>query len=166
MDLTGKTVVFTGEFAWPRARLVQELERLGGKVATRVTAETDLLVVGEDAGSRLLEARALCVSTVGEAAFRKMLEGAPRQWRLGEGGTVVDRRSDMLVAEVPQTLSRGADEVREIARFIAAAPRTIEALRETTDILARIYRGEPVTGEVLDAVDSARAAIAAAEGRS
>lgn len=47
----------------------------------------------------------------------------------------------------------------------AAHSRLVQALRETTDILGRIYRGEPVAGRVLDAIDSARDALAMTKAR-
>jgi len=54
-------------------------------VTSSVSAATDLVVVGEDAGSKLAKAEKLGVRTVDEAGFARMLEqaSAPR----GEGVT-------------------------------------------------------------------------------
>ncbi|MEY2669340.1 MAG: hypothetical protein RJA59_1978, partial [Pseudomonadota bacterium] len=51
-----------------------EIERRGGKVSGSVSRKTDLVVEGEDAGSKAEKARALGVKTVGEAEFLRMLE--------------------------------------------------------------------------------------------
>jgi len=41
----------------------------------------------------------------------------------------------------------------------------LHSLAEVTDILGRIFRGEPVGGEVLDAIDMARANLRAVHAR-
>ena len=46
---------------------------LGGKVSGSVSAKTDFLVAGEDAGSKLDKARSLGVTVLDEAAFLKMV---------------------------------------------------------------------------------------------
>ena len=52
----------------------EKIESLGGKVTSSVSAKTDFVVVGTDAGSKLDKAVELGVKTVDEKAFRKMVE--------------------------------------------------------------------------------------------
>ena len=75
---SGKTVVLTGGLAGlTRDEAKAEIERRGGKVSGSVSRKTDLVVAGEDAGSKLEKARELGVRVVDEEAFRRMLgEGA------------------------------------------------------------------------------------------
>jgi DNA ligase (NAD+) len=71
----GKTVVLTGGLAgMSRDEAKAEIERRGGKVSGSVSRKTDLVVEGEDAGSKAEKARALGVRTVGEEEFLRMLE--------------------------------------------------------------------------------------------
>ncbi len=56
----GKTIVITGSLAGhQRKELAQRLEALGAKVTDSVSKKTDLLIVGENAGSKLDKARQL-----------------------------------------------------------------------------------------------------------
>jgi DNA ligase (NAD+) len=75
---SGKTVVLTGGLAGlTRDEAKAEIERRGGKVSGSVSRKTDLVVAGEDSGSKLEKARELGVRVVDEEAFRRMLgEGA------------------------------------------------------------------------------------------
>ena len=72
-------MVLTGGLAkLSRDEAKAEIERRGGKVSGSVSRKTDLVVEGEDAGSKAEKARALGVKTVGEAEFLRLLEeGAP-----------------------------------------------------------------------------------------
>ena len=72
----GKTVVLTGGLSkLSRDEAKAEIERRGGKVSGSVSRKTDLVVAGEDAGSKLKKAQELGVKTVGEEEFLKLLEG-------------------------------------------------------------------------------------------
>ena len=50
------------------------VERRGGKVSGSVSRKTDLVVAGEDAGSKLKKAAELGVKVVDEAAFLELLK--------------------------------------------------------------------------------------------
>ncbi|HYD41461.1 MAG TPA: NAD-dependent DNA ligase LigA, partial [Anaeromyxobacter sp.] len=72
----GKTVVLTGGLSkLSRDDAKAEIERRGGKVSGSVSKKTDLVVAGEDAGSKLKKAQELGVKVVGEEEFLKLLEG-------------------------------------------------------------------------------------------
>ena len=72
--LAGKTVVFTGTLpTLSRAEAKAMAERAGAKVTGAVSAKTDYVVAGEDAGSKLKKAETLGVKVVDEDEFRKML---------------------------------------------------------------------------------------------
>jgi DNA ligase (NAD+) len=68
--LTGKTVVFTGALTGlTRDEARAQAEGLGAKVAGSVSARTDLVVAGADAGSKRTKAEALGVQVIDEAAW-------------------------------------------------------------------------------------------------
>lgn len=64
----GKTVVLTGKLSqYTRGELKQQLEDNGAKVTGSVSKKTDMLIVGEDAGSKLAKAQALGIPIINEA---------------------------------------------------------------------------------------------------
>ncbi|MGD1075627.1 MAG: NAD-dependent DNA ligase LigA [Thermodesulfovibrionales bacterium] len=74
MPLERSTFVITGTL--PRARQdVEELIELnGGHVSSAISAKTDYLVVGEDAGSKLQKARTLGVKTISYDELLRLIE--------------------------------------------------------------------------------------------
>jgi DNA ligase (NAD+) len=72
----GKTFVLTGSLSLPR----EEAERLvldaGGRVTGSVSKRTDVVIAGEDAGSKLEKARSLKIEVWDEAEFRSALAKA------------------------------------------------------------------------------------------
>ncbi len=68
--LEGKTVVLTGALKKYTRQEAQELvERLGGRVSSGVSRKTDLVVAGEDPGSKYEKALKLGVRVIGEEEF-------------------------------------------------------------------------------------------------
>ncbi|HLQ67812.1 MAG TPA: NAD-dependent DNA ligase LigA [Candidatus Limnocylindrales bacterium] len=69
----GKTFVLTGSLAMPR----EEAERLildaGGRVTGSVSKRTDVVIAGEEAGSKLEKARSLKIEVWDESEFRSAL---------------------------------------------------------------------------------------------
>ena len=75
--LAGKTVVFTGTLAtMSRAEAKATAEALGAKVAGSVSAKTDFVVVGADAGSKARRAAELGVTTLSEDEWRELAGSA------------------------------------------------------------------------------------------
>ena len=70
----GKNVVATGKLAnYTRSGIQEKLISLGAKVSDSVTKNTDYLIVGEKAGSKLAKAQNLGVKIRSEAEFETML---------------------------------------------------------------------------------------------
>jgi DNA ligase (NAD+) len=72
--VAGRTVVFTGTFAaMSRDEAKAQAERAGAKVAGSVSAKTDFVVVGADAGSKAVKARELGVRILSETEWQDLL---------------------------------------------------------------------------------------------
>jgi DNA ligase (NAD+) len=72
----GKTVVLTGSLeSFERTELKEKLETLGAKVTGSVSKNTDLVIAGEKAGSKLEKARELGVEVWGENELLDALNG-------------------------------------------------------------------------------------------
>ncbi|WHT49293.1 helix-hairpin-helix domain-containing protein [Sporosarcina thermotolerans] len=63
----GKTVVLTGKLSiLTRNDAKEQIEAMGGKVSGSVSKKTDLLIAGEDAGSKLVKAQELGITVWNE----------------------------------------------------------------------------------------------------
>jgi DNA ligase (NAD+) len=72
--LGDKVFLFTGSLKdFKRDEAKRLVEEMGGRVASGISKKIDYLVVGEDPGSKLDEARDLGIKTLDEAAFKKMI---------------------------------------------------------------------------------------------
>ena len=75
--LAGKTFVLTGTLpALTRDEAKALIEAAGGKVTGSVSKKTDVVVAGEEAGSKLDKARELGIEVVDEAGLRALLAAA------------------------------------------------------------------------------------------
>ncbi|AOW99259.1 DNA ligase (NAD(+)) LigA [Moorena producens PAL-8-15-08-1] len=72
--LTGKTFVITGTLpTLKRSEAKDLIQNAGGKVTSSVSAKTDYLVVGDDAGSKLEKAKALGITQLTESQLLELL---------------------------------------------------------------------------------------------
>ncbi|MDF9297338.1 NAD-dependent DNA ligase LigA [Geobacillus stearothermophilus] len=75
----GKTVVLTGKLAsMSRNEAKEEIERLGGRVTGSVSRSTDLVIAGEDAGSKLEKAQQLGIEIWDESRFLQEINRGKR----------------------------------------------------------------------------------------
>lgn len=71
--IAGKTFVITGTLSRPREDFKAQIEKSGGHVAGSVSAKTDYLLAGADAGSKLDKAKELGTKILDEIAFNALL---------------------------------------------------------------------------------------------
>ena len=73
--VSGKTVVFTGALErMTRSEAKARAERLGAKVAGSVSKNTDYVVAGPGAGTKLKNAKDLSVAVLTEDEWLKLIE--------------------------------------------------------------------------------------------
>ena len=73
-ELTGKKFVVTGKFdGLSRDEIVEIIEKNGGEAIGSVSKKTDFLIVGENAGSKLLKAESLGIKTLTLDEFMNMI---------------------------------------------------------------------------------------------
>ncbi|SFV55056.1 DNA ligase [hydrothermal vent metagenome] len=68
-----KTIVLTGTMSMSRSVIKKQLEELGAKVSGSVSKNTDYLIYGDDAGSKLTKAQKIGVTTITEEQMREMI---------------------------------------------------------------------------------------------
>jgi DNA ligase (NAD+) len=74
--LADKTLVLTGTLPhWSREHATERIMAAGGRVAGSVSKNTDYVVAGESAGSKLAKAERLHVPVLDEAGLRELLDG-------------------------------------------------------------------------------------------
>jgi len=73
----GCTIVATGKLVhFTRSSINAKIEALGATAGSAVTKDTNYLICGEKAGSKLDKARSLGVTVLSEQEFLEMAEGA------------------------------------------------------------------------------------------
>ena len=72
---SNKTIVLTGTLSkYGRKEATEILENLGAKVSGSVSSKTDIVIFGEEAGSKLDKAHALGIRTMDEKEFEELLQ--------------------------------------------------------------------------------------------
>ena len=71
--LAGKRMVITGTLSRSRGEYVERLEAAGGTFTSSVSKNTDYVLAGEEAGSKLDRARELGVPVIDEAGFEELV---------------------------------------------------------------------------------------------
>jgi len=72
-ELQGKSFVVTGTMSKPRKEIQDWIESKGGKVSSSVSKNTDYVVAGEAAGSKLDKANQLGVSVITEEQLYQLV---------------------------------------------------------------------------------------------
>jgi DNA ligase (NAD+) len=78
--LAGVTVVLTGSLSRPRDAVRRDLEALGARVTSSVSRKTDLVVAGEDPGSKAEKAREYGVAVVDEEGLAAAVQERGGRW--------------------------------------------------------------------------------------
>ena len=74
--LAGKTVAVTGTLTrFTRDGIKAVIQQHGGKPASSVSKNTDFVVAGEKAGSKLAKAEQLGIAVLDEAEFEALIRG-------------------------------------------------------------------------------------------
>jgi len=76
--LADKKLVLTGTLSRPRDVVKAQLEAAGAKVQTGVSAKTDIVIAGQNAGSKLADAVKLGITVWDETDLEKIL-GKPEK---------------------------------------------------------------------------------------
>ena len=74
-NITGKVFVLTGKLSITRAKMSEIIKRHGGIVSTKVSRQTDFLLVGENPGSKWGKGQVLSVPCLNETEFFELLAG-------------------------------------------------------------------------------------------
>ena len=72
--LSGKTIVITGSFnSFSRNKLKQELIQFGANVTSSISSKTDILLVGENPGSKAQKAESLGIQVMYEKELSRLV---------------------------------------------------------------------------------------------
>ena len=72
--LAGQKILFTGSLSIPRSKAQQMAENAGAEIAGSVSRKLNLLVVGDEPGSKREKAQTLGIRIVDEAGFLALLQ--------------------------------------------------------------------------------------------
>lgn len=71
---SNKSIVLTGTMSKSRDEIAELLEKMGAKINNSVSKKTDLVIYGENAGSKLEKAQELGIKTMNESEFQNTLK--------------------------------------------------------------------------------------------
>jgi DNA ligase (NAD+) len=75
--LSGKIMVFTGKLSISRSEAKAIAEKFGAKISSSITKSTDIVVLGQDAGKKRIEAEKLGVQIMTEEEWRRLVSEKP-----------------------------------------------------------------------------------------
>lgn len=73
-NIEGKTFVLTGSLSKSRHEIEELIEKLGGKTSSSVSKNTDFVIAGEGAGSKLEKAKSLGINIINEEEFFNLIK--------------------------------------------------------------------------------------------
>lgn len=125
MTLGGKTVVVTGKLAcFTRDEAKAALEALGATVTGSVSKKTDLVIAGEDAGSKLDKARSLGVRVEDEAWLKAALAEALTETADAPVKPTTNATSTAAAATAPATATSTTPTAPQTTTTPTTAPAT------------------------------------------
>jgi hypothetical protein len=144
--LSGLNFVITGEFPETRNVITKKLESMGAASQSSVSQTTNLLIVGENPGSKVQRARQLGVKTVGIEWLKDALE---------KGGQPLGKISSIKAAQAKKT-------AREAVRKHALDKkyeweRVYESLKDVLDIVRAMDEKPMMQATLEDLIDTAKA---------
>lgn len=96
--LAGKRVIFTGTLGkWSRSEAEALAENLGASIAKSISRKVDIVVAGENAGSKLSKAEELGLTILGEEGFAEMLKGAEVQDKVDATEKIHDAQLNLFL---------------------------------------------------------------------
>ena len=152
--LAGKTFVITGTLTRGRDEVKAEIESHGGKVTGSVSKNTDYLVAGEKAGSKLKKAEDLGVEVLDEEGLEILIAaGLVAAQGAAQGASAATLEG--LTFVITGTLSKGRDEVKDDIE--AAGGKVTGSVSGKTDYLvagekagSKLKKAESLGVQVLD----------------
>lgn len=72
-QISNKTFVLTGTLSAPRQSFKERIEALGGRVSSAISSNTDFLLCGQNAGSKLNKAKELGIEILNETQFNALI---------------------------------------------------------------------------------------------
>jgi hypothetical protein len=129
-DIVGKTVVLTGKFSEvSRTEAEAALAGLGAVIGSGVSKHTDILFVGEKAGSKLAKARTLGIEIADEATLVALLAGAKKATSAKKAtGTSKEPPA------TPRGKAQAATQASEVSKVVDELKAFVQALKKRKDI--------------------------------
>ena len=152
----GKNIVFTGKGPYTRNQLMELAKKCGADITSNsITKKTNLLVVGEDAGSKLEKAQKLGIEIMSMDDFYGMIEGIKLdEKQQAEIKTLVEKEQEVLsdklagecITPYPMSIAMSLKVSKLVEKH---GGKTVPGLRqkETTLLVYQPYAEELATVE-------------------
>ena len=127
MTLDGLNVVCTGTFSIPRKKLEALLTVAGANVGGSFSSKTQLLVVGEKAGSKLDKAQQVGVPCIDEEQCMRLLDGEPVDDVLGAAAPKSTKKAATKKASKKATKKKAA--TKSAGKSKSSGKKTIDGMK-------------------------------------